>query len=340
MKAIVVILSPIVFTTSHAMDDSSAFEKVAPSACGILLAKVVEVKEVDLSPMDGPKYLELKVAPEQSTGRTETTINLYDLPEGNQVASPTNSRLPPDVPRQALRLTPQLGQSYWFAFEMRDNYGTPEILQVWESNDKEVTDLFKRVILNKQLKFPPFVDRNLGITIRHTILRDDEWEIHAARKGSQIWSAKLKGTFQDGYFGFFSSGLEVRDIPSAIPESGKLLLATSRQELGQGNSYDLPKGLYDVVQAFDPVGGQVLVVYVFSPEKPIRCLAIEEFDPKSAKVTRRDRFVEDRGDGKEPKQIRQSTFFDPKDGSVQSSKRYVYSKSKEGWMDWQLVESP
>ena len=45
------------------------------------------------------------------------------------MASPTHSQLPPDVPRQAIRLTPQLGQSYWFAFEIRDNYGIPEILQ-------------------------------------------------------------------------------------------------------------------------------------------------------------------------------------------------------------------
>src|SRR5262249_35450190 len=98
--------------------------------------------------------------------------------------------------------------------------------------------------------------------------------------GQKAERGDSRGLWDNGYDGF----------PAELPRCGHFLVAETGQRLEAKNEYGMPAATYYVNTAYDPETGQRVAVWVSAHQDPYDDLVHRDYQPKTGKLRREDRF--------------------------------------------------
>lgn len=328
MRRLVLLFGCLVMSSSVSKAEDAILQGLTaytPQACGICLAKVVAVEDIDDRPTDGNLVRVLKLEIDKSTGLVS------DRP-GNIIAwggSRHPNRPPPPLPK--LAVTPEIGKSYWFVFQQRYVFYRPaNLISVWDVEDSNGSRSLKRAVESDVLKWKPIADAELGIDLGHFVDSRGEWSIRVTRAGKILWDRKVRGEMLAKFFGFYRSGID--DVPVALPTPGKVVHAASRVQLKQGNEFGLAEGTYDITRAFNAISGKHCATYI-REQSVLKNVLFVEYDQNEMPI-REHRFEYLKRVGNLQTRLRKTVQIDPATRKRGTTQTYRYGQTLDGSYGW------
>jgi len=240
-------------------------EKLAPYAAGLAFVEVVEIKEVDWRPSDGPLNVDVKFRFLKRTGATMESISIIKAPGGH---SAPNS--PPFKPHGPVKVdTFTKSGRYWVAFcSQYDWERFPQgVVRVWKESDAP-KDLGEAVRVDHFFHQPQY-DPESGFTHSHRIEKDkSSWRVRMDRGGKFLWERKLPGEKFvgeqfEGEYGLLSRAQWPNGIEHADKnKSGRYLFAETTAKLPPANSFGLKADQYRLTYALDADSGKTAAIWV------------------------------------------------------------------------------
>ena len=270
-------------------------ERWLPRAAGVAHIEVVDIKEVDTRPNDGPLYLDVRFRILRGTGVTADCIQITKAHGG---LSPRNN--PPVKPYGPAKLdTFKKGERYWVGFcSQYDGVRCPQgVVNCWP--DKDGPKILEEAIHMDHYAHRPQYHPESGLTHSYRTREDKKsWQVRMERDGKLLWEADLPGEkFKGERFDGEWRLLHRERWPSGLGQaeenrSGWYLLAETTGRLESGNGYGLPAEEHRITYALDADSGETAAIWVtvmrLGPTSTPR--VIQYFDQKTGKVRREERF--------------------------------------------------
>lgn len=302
-------------------------EKLAPRAAGVAQVEVVEVKEVDGRPMDGPLSVDVRLRILRGTGVTPTYVGIIKALGGHQ---PRNT--PPFKPYGPVKFdTFKKGERYWVAFSSPyDSKRCPQgVVNSWP--DKDAPKDLKEAVRTDYYVHRPLYDPESGLTFSYRAANDKKsWRVRMERDGKLLWEVDLPGEkYQDAYaeWRFLNRSQVPDDVEYAKDNpSGLFLFAETAHQLKDGNSYQLPAGKHRLRYALNADNGKTATIWVsrFDRSPASTPSVVQAFDPKTGRMRREERYdlLENGGlaaGAKEEQWLRKVVrTYDPKSGKLKA----------------------
>lgn len=320
---------------------SERLEKLAPQAAGLAHVEVVDIKEVDSRPSDGPLYLDVRFRILGGTGIISEGVNIIKAIGGLR---PPNA--PPFKPHGPVKVdTFKKGQRYWVAFcSQYDWERYPQgVIKVWP--DEDAPKLLQEAIRTDHYAHKPEYDPRSGLTHSYrTITGKPGWRVRMERDGKLLWEVKLPGEkFKGEKFEGEWRLLNREQWPSGLGHanqnrSGWYLMAETVSLLEEMNSYQLPAKKHRLTYALDADSGKTAAIWISRLDlAPTSTPSVTQyFDLNTGKVQREERFnlLEKGGlavGAREERWLRKLVrTYDPNTGELKDEKVYHFTTSPEG----------
>ena len=316
-------------------------EKLVPQAAGVAQVEVVDIKEVDMRPGDGPLYLDARFRILRGTGVTADNIHITKAHGGH---SPPNT--PPFKPYGPVKLdTFKKGERYWVAFcSQYDGMRCPQgVVNSWP--DKDGPKLLEEAIRTDHYAHRPQYHPTSGLTHSYRMEKNKKnWKVRMERDGKLLWEADLPGEkFRGKRFDGEWRLLHREHWPSGLGQaeenrSGWYLLAETTGRLESGNEYGLSAEEHRMTYALDADSGKTAAIWVtimrLGPTSTPS--VIQYFDQKTGKVRREERFdsFESGGlaaGGKEERWYRKLVrTYDPNTSQLKAEEVFRFTTSPDG----------
>ena len=239
--------------------------KAAPRAAGLAQVEVIEIKEVDQRPGDGPLSVHVRFRILRKTGATTDSVRIIKALGGHQ---PPNA--PPFKPLGPVKLdTFKVGERYWVAFSSQYDWERyPQgVVDAWR--EQAAPEAVGEAVRIDYYAHRPQYDPRSGFTHSHrTEKGKTAWQVRMERDGKLLWEVSLPGEkFKGETFDGEWRLLHRQQWPSGLGEadrsrSGWFLLAETQSRLDVANLYQLAAAPYRLTYALEAHTGKTTAVWV------------------------------------------------------------------------------
>jgi len=312
-----------------------SLDHLAPNASGVCLAEVIKVGDFGDVTGDGPYGVRVKLRMVRGSGEFRHTIDIA-MGGGFNPPKPKGPVWPDSLKK---------GKRYWLAFcsEAVDEWQKYEqgVINFWPAGTPRVAKAMEDAIRTHRYRWKPQYDPKTGLSYGHLIEAEKkQWRIRVEKQGKVLWEKVVPGKKSKRYdsWGLWDNGYG--GFPAKLPRCGHLLVAETGQRLEAKNEYGLPAATYYVNTAYDPETGQRVAVWVSVHQGAYVDLVHRDYQPKTGKLRREDRFEWLAKGGRAAGALEERWWkkmartFDLKTGQVTREKifRYDQTRGSDRWV--------
>jgi hypothetical protein len=258
-----VALTVLLFSANPPLDER--FQKLAPNAAGLALVEVVDLKEVDWRPGDGPLQLDVHFRILRQTGVTQDVVSIIKEQGGH---SAPNS--PPWRPSGPVKIDSfKKGSRYFVSFASQYDWNRcPQgVVAFWleKAAPKELDEAIRADALSHRPQYDP----ESGLTHSHIVAKDKKsWTVRMERDGKRLWERtlpgeKFKGEMFDGEWKLYHRDQWPSKLDRADRNrSGRFLFAETSTKLEPSNPYGLKPEYHRLTYALDADTGKTVAIWV------------------------------------------------------------------------------
>ncbi len=268
-------------------------EKLVPRAAGVALVEVVQVKDVDGRPGDGPLSTDVRLRILRGTGETRVYVAIIKARGGHQARD-----TPPFKPYGPVKFdTFKKGERYWVAFASPYDWKRcPQgVVNSW--GEKDGPKVLEEAIAADHYAHRPFHDPATGLTFSYREPKDKKgWRVRMERDFKLLWEVDLPGEkFAHAYAEW--RFLNRSQMPSNLGydrdnRSGMYLFAETVTRLEDGNAFQVRAGKHKLKYSLNADTGKTAGIWVsrFESTWPSDPAVIQYFDLQTGKVRREERY--------------------------------------------------
>jgi hypothetical protein len=239
--------------------------ELAPNAAGLALVEVIDLKEVDMRPGDGPLLLNVHLRVLRDSGDVKDVISIMKDHGGHQ---PPNAV--PFTPSGPVKVDSfRKRERYYVAFASQYDFlkHPQSVIAFWPAKDapRELDE----AVRGDRLVHRPQYDPESGLTHGCLVAKEKKsWTARMDRGGKRLWERtlpgqKFKGEMFDGDWSLYRrdqwpSGLEHADKNP----SGRFLFAETTYKLEPGNPFGLPPEPRRLTYTLDADTGKTAAIWV------------------------------------------------------------------------------
>jgi hypothetical protein len=267
--------------------ESIAIEASLLHASGVCLARVTQIEEFNEIPSDGDHWFKVSLQPIQSSGITLPYLYVVKEQGGNFPPELMNaSRDGPSVLKyDSLRV----GEKHWFIFSNDVDLWQypPQVAGWWPHRDRDVPQAVKRAVAEDRFRNSPQWDPTLNVVYEpQKDTKQDNFTVKVRDADSLAsdaiyMQATFRGQITELKLAHWNNWPEFE--PPTDQEFGFLVLDFVG-ELPDGNSFQLKPGIYPQRILWNPLTGDPLGHWIYSPQKPSLLMAYQQYRSSGQKV--------------------------------------------------------
>ncbi len=267
--------------------ESAAIEAKLLRASGVCLARVTEIEELNEIPSDGDHWFKVTLQPIQSSGMTLPFLYLVKEHGGHLPPEAINtSREGPCVLRYD---SLQVGEKHWFLFSNdvdRSQY-PPQVAGWWRHRDRDVPQAIKRAVTEDRFRHSPQWDPALNVVYesqespKKSTFGVQVRDADSLASNAIYIQAELEGQLTQLQLAHWNNWPEFE--PPA-DQDFHFLVIDFVGELREGHSFQTKSGTYPQRILWNPLTGDRLGHWVYSPQKRSLLVAYQQHLPSGQKI--------------------------------------------------------
>lgn len=262
--------------------ESAVVEAKLLHASGVCLARVTQIEELNEIPSDGDHWFKVSLQPIQSSG--VTLPYLYIVKERGGHFPPelmATSREGPSVLKyDSLRV----GEKHWFIFsnDVDPSQYPPQVAGWWPHRNRDVPQAVKRAVADDRFRYSPQWDSTLNVVYEAQANKKRAHFKIQVRDADSLgldaiyMQAELSGQITELKLVHWNNWPE---FEAPTDQDFGYLVLDFVGELLDGNSFQLEPATYPQRILWNPLTGDRLGHWIYSPQKPSLLMAFQQYLP-------------------------------------------------------------